>query len=39
MIIGDKGYISRQQQINLFETAGIELEVTIQFLIHDMFPQ
>lgn len=27
MIIGDKGYISRQYQINLFETAGIELEV------------
>ncbi len=30
MIIGDKGYISRQQQINLFETAGIELEVPMR---------
>ena len=30
MIIGDKGYISRQQQINLFETAGIELEVPLR---------
>ena len=30
MIIGDKGYISRQQQISLFETAGIELEVSLK---------
>lgn len=30
MMIGDKGYISRQQQINLFETAGIELEVPLR---------
>jgi len=30
MIIGDKGYISRQQQINLFETAGIELELPLR---------
>jgi hypothetical protein len=30
MIIGDKGYIGRQQQINLFETAGIELEVPMR---------
>jgi len=30
MIIGDKGYISRQQQINLFETAGIQLEVPLR---------
>ena len=30
MIIGDKGYISWQQQIKLFETAGIELEVPLR---------
>ena len=30
MMIGDKGYISREQQINLFETAGIELEVPLR---------
>lgn len=30
MIIGDKGYISRQHQINLFEAAGIELEVPLR---------
>lgn len=30
MIIGDKGYIGKQQQINLFETAGIELEVPLR---------
>jgi len=30
MIIGDKGYISSQQQINLFETAGIEFEVPLR---------
>ena len=30
MIIGDKGYSSRQQQINLFDTAGIELEVPLR---------
>ena len=30
MMIGDKGYISRQHQINLFETAGIELEVPLR---------
>ena len=30
MIIGDKGYIGRQHQINLFETAGIELEVPVR---------
>jgi hypothetical protein len=29
-IIGDKGYISRQQQLNLFETAGIQLEVPLR---------
>ena len=30
MIIGDRGYIGRQHQINLFETAGIELEVPLR---------
>ena len=30
MIIGDKGYIGRQHQINLFETAAIELEVPLR---------
>jgi hypothetical protein len=30
MIIGDKGYIGTQHQINLIETAGIELEVTLR---------
>jgi hypothetical protein len=30
MIIGDKGYVGRQHQINLFETAGIELEVPLR---------
>src|SRR5690242_20080001 len=30
LIVGDKGYISRQQQINLFETANIELEVPLK---------
>jgi Transposase DDE domain len=30
MIIGDKGYIGRQHQISLFETAGIELEVPLR---------
>jgi len=30
IITGDKGYISRQQQINLFETAGIQLEVPLR---------
>ena len=30
MIIGDKGYISSQQQINLFQTAGIEFEVPLR---------
>ena len=30
IIIGDKGYIGRQHQINLFETAGIELEVPLR---------
>ncbi len=30
IIIGDKGYIGKQQQINLFETAGIELEVPLR---------
>ncbi len=30
IIVGDKGYISKQQQINLFETAGIELEVPLR---------
>lgn len=30
MIIGDKGYIGRQHQINLFESAGIELEVPLR---------
>jgi Transposase DDE domain len=30
IIIGDKGYISSQHQINLFETAGIELEVPLR---------
>lgn len=30
IITGDKGYISRQHQINLFETAGIELEVPLR---------
>lgn len=30
IITGDKGYISRQHQINLFETAGIQLEVPLR---------
>ena len=30
MIIGDKGYIGRQYQINLFESVGIELEVPLR---------
>lgn len=30
IIVGDKGYISRQQQLNLFETAGIQLEVPLR---------
>jgi hypothetical protein len=30
ILIGDKGYISRQQQINLFETSGIQLEVPLR---------
>jgi hypothetical protein len=30
MIIGDKGYIGRPQQTNLFETAGIEPEVSMR---------
>ena len=30
MIVGDKGYISKQQQINLFESSGIELEVPLR---------
>lgn len=29
-MIGDKGYIGRQHQINLFETAGIEVEVPLR---------
>ena len=30
IIIGDTEYIGRQHQINLFETAGIELEVPLR---------
>ena len=30
MITGDKGYIGRQHQINLFETTGIALEVPLR---------
>jgi Transposase DDE domain len=30
IITGDKGYISREQQINLFESAGIQLEVPLR---------
>jgi hypothetical protein len=30
MIISDKGYIGRQHQINLFEVAGIELEIPLR---------
>ena len=30
IITGDKGYIGRQQQINLFETAAIQLEVPLR---------
>lgn len=30
IITGDKGYISRQHQINLFETAGIQIEVPLR---------
>ena len=30
MIICEKGYISRQQEINFFEIAGIELEVPLR---------
>ena len=30
MIVGDKGYIGRQQQINLFESSRIELEVPLR---------
>ena len=30
IITGDKGYIGREHQINLFETAGIQLEVSLR---------
>jgi len=30
IIVGDKGYISRLKQINLFETARIESEVQLR---------
>ena len=30
IITGDKGYISKEQQLNLFETAGIRLEVPLR---------
>jgi len=30
IITGDKGYIGRQHQVNLFETAGIQLEVPLR---------
>ncbi len=30
LMIGDKGYIGRQHQINLFDTAGIKLEVPLR---------
>jgi hypothetical protein len=30
IITGDKGYIGREHQINLFETAGIKLEVSLR---------
>ena len=30
IIVGDKGYVGRQHQINLFETAGIQLEVPLR---------
>jgi hypothetical protein len=30
IITGDKGYVGRQHQINLFETAGIQLEVPLR---------
>lgn len=30
IITGDKGYISKTQQINLFQTAGIQLEVPLR---------
>lgn len=30
IITGDKGYISREQQLNLFETAAIQLEVPLR---------
>jgi Transposase DDE domain len=30
IITGDKGYVGREHQINLFETAGIELEVPLR---------
>ena len=30
IITGDKGYVGREQQINLFETAGIQLEVPLR---------
>ncbi|MFZ6023793.1 MAG: IS982 family transposase [Bacteroidota bacterium] len=30
IITGDKGYVSKQQQINLFETVGIQLEIPMR---------
>ncbi len=38
MIVGDKGYIGRRHQISLFETAGIELEVTLRSNQHEQKP-
>lgn len=38
IITGDKGYISKAQQINLFETAGIHLEVPLRANQHEQKP-
>jgi hypothetical protein len=38
IITGDKGYISREHQINLFETAGIQLEVPLRANQHEQKP-
>jgi hypothetical protein len=39
IITGDKGYIGRGHQINLFETAGIQLEVPLRSNQKDQKPE
>ncbi len=39
IITGDKGYIGREHQINLFETAGIQLEVPLRSNQKDQKPE